>query len=76
MPARREAELSLIEPLGGNTLERQWKQAIPTIPVYGEIECTKGGGRKNLTADEYRQAAFGLKKAGADGRLHSGRGRF
>ncbi len=45
----------------------QWKQAIPTIPVYGGIECTKGGGRKNLTAEEYRQAALALKKAGADG---------
>lgn len=45
----------------------QWKQAIPTVPVYGGIECTKGGGQKNLTADEYRHAAVALKKAGADG---------
>jgi hypothetical protein len=45
----------------------QWKQAITTVPVYGGIECTKGGGQKNLTADEYRQAAQALKKAGADG---------
>jgi hypothetical protein len=44
-----------------------WKRAIPTVPVYGGIECTKGGGQKNLTADEYRRAALALKKAGADG---------
>ena len=45
----------------------QWKQAVTTVPVYGGIECTKGGGQKNLTADEYRHAAAALKKAGADG---------
>ena len=45
----------------------QWKQAIPTVPVYGGIECTKGGGRKNLTATEYRHAASQLIKSGADG---------
>ena len=45
----------------------QWKQAIPIVPVYGGIECTKGGGQKNLTADEYRRASLALKKAGADG---------
>ena len=45
----------------------QWKQAITTVPVYGGIECTKGGGQKNLTADEYRHAAAALQKAGADG---------
>jgi hypothetical protein len=45
----------------------QWKEAITTVPVYGGIECTKGGGQKNLTADEYRLAAVALKKAGADG---------
>jgi hypothetical protein len=44
-----------------------WKQAITKVPVYGGIECTKGGGKKNLTADEYRQAAAELIKAGADG---------
>ncbi|MBC8352083.1 MAG: PKD domain-containing protein [Planctomycetes bacterium] len=44
-----------------------WKQAITTAPVYGGIECTKGGGQKNLTADEYRHAATQLTKAGADG---------
>lgn len=44
-----------------------WKQAITTVPVYGGIECTKGGDQKNLTADEYRQAATSLLKAGADG---------
>lgn len=44
-----------------------WKQAITTVPVYGGIECTKGGGMKNLTADEYRQAATQLIKTGADG---------
>jgi hypothetical protein len=45
----------------------QWKQAITTVPVYGGIECTKGGGAKNLTADEYHDAANQLIKAGADG---------
>ncbi|MFN0129878.1 MAG: family 10 glycosylhydrolase [Verrucomicrobiales bacterium] len=44
-----------------------WKQAITTVPVYGGIECTKGGGQKNLTADEYRHAATQLMKTGADG---------
>jgi hypothetical protein len=45
----------------------QWKQAIVTAPVYGGIECTRGGGKKNLTADEYRAAATNLLEAGADG---------
>ena len=45
----------------------KWKQAITTVPVYGGIECTKGGGQKNLTAAEYRHAAAALKNAGADG---------
>jgi lysophospholipase L1-like esterase len=45
----------------------KWKQAITTVPVYGGIECTKGGSAKNLTADEYRHAATQLNKAGADG---------
>ena len=45
----------------------KWKQAITTVPIYGGIECTKGGGAKNLTADEYRHAATQLIKAGADG---------
>ncbi len=45
----------------------EWKQAIPTIPVYGGIECKKPGAPKNLAADEYRQAASNLIKAGSDG---------
>jgi hypothetical protein len=44
-----------------------WKLAIPTVPFYGGIECTKGGGQKNLTADEYRLAASKLVKERADG---------
>jgi uncharacterized lipoprotein YddW (UPF0748 family) len=44
----------------------QWKQAITTVPVYGGIECTKGSGMKNLTADEYRHAATQLIGKGAD----------
>ncbi len=44
-----------------------WKPAITTVPVYGGIECTKGSGQKNLTADEYRLAAAELVKAGAEG---------
>ena len=45
----------------------QWKRTITTVPVYGGIECTRGAGQKNLTADEYRHAAATLKNAGADG---------
>ena len=45
----------------------QWRQAIPAIPVYGGIECTKGSGQQNLSADEYRRAAAQLLKQGADG---------
>jgi hypothetical protein len=44
-----------------------WKRAITTVPVYGGIECRKASGEKNLTADEYRQAAGQLLKNGADG---------
>jgi hypothetical protein len=45
----------------------EWKQAITSVPVYGGIECTRGGGAKNLAADEYRAAAKKLWAAGADG---------
>ncbi len=45
----------------------QWKQAITTVPVYGGIECTRGGGQKNITADEYRAAATQLLKKKSDG---------
>lgn len=45
----------------------QWKQAIPSVPIYGGIECTKTGAQKNLSADEYRHAATQLLKSGADG---------
>lgn len=44
----------------------RWKQAISNVPVYGGIECTKGG-EKNLTAGEYRQATAQLLQAAADG---------
>ncbi|MEZ6033727.1 MAG: PKD domain-containing protein [Planctomycetaceae bacterium] len=44
-----------------------WKQSITSVPVYGGIECTKGSGQKNLTADEYRAAAKKLLESGADG---------
>lgn len=44
-----------------------WKEAVTTVPVYGGIECTKGGGQKNLTGEEYRHAATELIKKGADG---------
>ena len=58
----------------------QWKQAITTVPVYGGIECTRGGGQKNLTADEYRRAADRTRRAGVGRRLplqllHVARGR-
>ena len=44
-----------------------WKQAVPTVPVYGGIECTKGSGQKNLNAAEYRHAGTELIKAKSDG---------
>lgn len=44
-----------------------WKRAVTTVPVYGGIECTRGGGQRNLTADDYRRASEALRKAGADG---------
>jgi len=44
-----------------------WKQAIPSVPVYGGIECTKSSGPKNLNSDEYRHAAAQLIKKGSDG---------
>jgi uncharacterized lipoprotein YddW (UPF0748 family) len=44
-----------------------WKKAITSVPIYGGIECTKAGAAKNLTADEYRQAATQLREQGADG---------
>jgi arylsulfatase len=45
----------------------QWRQAIPGVPVYGGIECTRGSGQKDLSAAEYRRAAARLLKQGADG---------
>jgi Tol biopolymer transport system component len=45
----------------------QWKQTVTTVPVYGGIECTRGGGQKNLNADEYRAAAARLRQNKADG---------
>jgi hypothetical protein len=44
-----------------------WKLAITSVPVYGGIECTRGGGEKNLTGDEYRHAATQLVGKGSDG---------
>ena len=51
----------------GDLPVEQWQQAITAVPVYGGIECTRGGGQKNLTADEYRQAATKLIEKGSDG---------
>lgn len=45
----------------------EWTQAIQAVPVYGGIECTRGGGQRNLSADEYRQSALKLIEAGANG---------
>jgi hypothetical protein len=45
----------------------EWKRAIPTVPVYGGIECTRGGGMKNLTAAGYIDAGAKLMEQGADG---------
>ncbi len=44
-----------------------WKQAVTAVPVYGGIECTRGSGQKNLSAEDYRRAAAELVRAGADG---------
>lgn len=51
----------------GNLPIAAWKQAIPSVPVYGGIECTRGGGNKNLTLDEYRAAGTKLVESGSDG---------
>jgi hypothetical protein len=45
----------------------QWRDAVPGVPLYGGIECTRGGDRPNLTADEYRAAATALARQGVDG---------
>ncbi len=45
----------------------EWKKAISTVPVYGGIECTRGGGKKNLSAEEYIDAGAKLIEQGADG---------
>lgn len=45
----------------------EWKRAITSVPVYGGIECTRGGGMKNLTAGDYQAAAKKLWAEGADG---------
>ena len=44
-----------------------WKKAIPSVPVYGGIECTRGGGQKNLSSAEYIDAGAKLMEQGADG---------
>ncbi|MBP86607.1 MAG: hypothetical protein CMJ64_07825 [Planctomycetaceae bacterium] len=51
----------------GDLPVEQWKRAITTVPVYGGIECTRGGGQKNLRADEYRAAARELMRKNANG---------
>ena len=45
----------------------RWKKAIPGVPVYGGIECTRRGVPRNLSGDEYRQAATQLIEAKSDG---------
>jgi len=45
----------------------EWQRAITNVPVYGGIECTRGGGAKNLTAEEYQAAAIKLLDEEADG---------
>ena len=45
----------------------EWQAAITSVPVYGGIECTRGSGAKNLTAEEYQAAANKLRADGADG---------
>jgi hypothetical protein len=46
---------------------REWKEALKDVPVYGGIECTRGGGEKNLTPDQYRSAARHLLQEQSDG---------
>ncbi len=47
---------------------KPWKEDIPTVPIYGGIECTEGGSKeKYLTADKYRRAARNRWRDGADG---------
>ena len=51
----------------------EWKQAVPTVPVYFGIECAwprskrEEMGRTYLSAADYRRAADTLIKGGADG---------
>jgi Tol biopolymer transport system component len=45
-----------------------WKEAIRDVPVYGGIECTRGGSREQyLTPGDYLRAARRLREGGADG---------
>ncbi|MBI2927819.1 MAG: hypothetical protein HYY24_19175 [Verrucomicrobia bacterium] len=47
---------------------RPWKQLIPSIPIYGGIECAEGSRLKQcLTPEKYRRAARHLWAEGADG---------
>ena len=53
MPVLPKSRIAVSRQLRESSL---WKLAITTVPVYGGIECAKGGGQKNLTTDEYRRA--------------------
>ncbi len=47
---------------------RPWKQIIPTVPIYGGIECAEGSKLEQcLTPEKYRRAARHLWAEGADG---------
>ena len=45
----------------------QWREALPLVPLYGGIECTRGGGMRNLSAEEYRAAGENVMRQPVDG---------
>lgn len=45
----------------------QWREALPLVPLYGGIECTRGGGARNLTGEEYKLAGENVMKQEVDG---------
>ncbi|RLS36031.1 MAG: hypothetical protein DWH79_00565 [Planctomycetota bacterium] len=51
----------------GDLPVEEWCQALGEVSLAFGIECTKGGGAANLTAEDYRAAASRLLKRGAKG---------
>ena len=51
----------------GDLPVEEWSRALPGTSLAFGIECTTGSGKKNLSADEYRDAAEKLRGRGATG---------